>query len=371
MRTIGIVGPDYGLERVSYALPVEGYRFDFFHRLPLHCLERSGTFFDNTPIVLGCPPLLHTFNMLPINARRFVVSVECEIPRYLEQPPHWQMNIGRRLLTSKRCVQILALSEAAHRHINRSLLEQGIPETLSKLSIFRGGVQLSQEPSRIEKPSHGPIRLIFVGDDAFRKGLVPLVRAIEELRRGGIELMLTVISAVHPLTYALGQFTPSREEWVEKLNSLPWIRYHQHLPNKEVRQMMSEHDLLVLPTLDESLGWVFIEAGMEGLGSIGTDIFAIPELIENGTTGQAISIDVNSDRRWVGLFIKGDEKRIAIDQAENRIKKGLLECLHRISLNRELIRLWGQRAKEKMLRMYHPMNAAEQLKNIYDRALQT
>src|SRR3982751_2886615 len=94
-RVVGVVAPHYNLERLSYLLPVPGYRFVTLRRLPLHRLEKGGTFWGNTPLLLDrSVPLVHTWNMLPPNARRFVISFELELPRYLGRPRPWQMRTG-------------------------------------------------------------------------------------------------------------------------------------------------------------------------------------------------------------------------------------------------------------------------------------
>src|SRR5437867_8429551 len=100
---VGVVAPHYNLERLSYLLPVPGYRFVTVKRLPLHRLEKRGSFWSHTPLLLDRSlPLIHTWNLLPVNARRFVVSFELELPRYLGKPRAWQMSVGRRLLSSER-----------------------------------------------------------------------------------------------------------------------------------------------------------------------------------------------------------------------------------------------------------------------------
>src|SRR5687768_13152292 len=93
-RAVGVVSPHYGLERVSYMLPVPGYEFHTVRRVPFQRLEKSGTFWANTPVLLDrSASLVHTFNMLPLNGPRFVTSFEVELPRYLGNPRPWQMNL--------------------------------------------------------------------------------------------------------------------------------------------------------------------------------------------------------------------------------------------------------------------------------------
>ena len=367
-KLVGVVSPHYGLERVSYMLPVEGYEFGTVRRLPLHKLERRGTFLLNTPLVLDrSAHLLHTFNMLPLNGA-FVVSFEFELPRYLNRPRPWQVRFGRKLLQGRRCRAILALTELAAHAIRRELLGAGFPDAARKVAVFRGGIA----PRPVKEPSsrQGPLRLLFVGADGFRKGIAPTLAALEQLYRGGVELEFTVISAMtNGMTYTHRDQTPAAEPFKARLHALPWVKYHEALPNDQVRRLMREHDLLLLPSFDESVGWALIEAGMEGLASVLTNIMAFLELVEDRVTGCQIPIAVNEENRWAGIHLDGGRKAEAIDAANRAITVGLIDVLGRLAADRSLVNRWGEAAQAKMMRMYHPTVAARQLKTIYDAAL--
>lgn len=367
-RLVGVVAPHYNLERVSYLLPVAGYEFGTVRRLPLHKLEKSGTFWANTPLVLDrSAHLLHTFNMLPLNGA-FVVTFELELPRYLGQPRPWQIRLGRELLQRQRCKAILALSDLAAGLARRGLEGAGFAEAARKVSVFRGAVS----PGRVKEPStrRGPLRLLFVGADGFRKGLVPTLDALERLYREGVELEFTVISALRDRpTYTHRERTPAAEPFKERLRSLSWVKYYESVPNVQVRRLMREHDLLLLPSFDESLGWTPIEAGMEGLASVLTNVMSFPELVDDDVTGCMIPVDLDADHRWAGMFVEADRKAEAIERTNQAITAGLIDVLGRVAADRSLAARWGEAAQAKMMRMYHPTLAASQLKRIYDAAL--
>lgn len=366
---IGVLAPSYGLEHVTYMLEVPGYRHVLRRRIPFHRLERSGTFWNMTPVILPpSVPLVHTFNMLPVNARRFVTTFELELPRYLGPGRKWQHRIGHKLLESNRCRALLALSDIASEIAKRNLRRGGFDQAASKIRVFRGGVL----PSTASEPKQyaggkAALRLLFVGGDGFRKGIIPLIEATEILRSGGVEIELTIVSSLNPKTYALRQLSLPKDEIGEKIESARWIKFHAQIPNAEVRSMMRHHDLFVFPSLDESLGWVVIEAGMEGLPSITTNIFAFPELVDDGVSGQLIKIDLNRDQRWIGLF--ADNQAEVWEHTCNQIRDGLITVLTEVDQNRDLISIWGAAALEKMTRLYHPKQAAKTLKQIYDQAL--
>ncbi len=94
-RTVGVISPSYGMEKMSYGLQPAGYQFFKLLRLPVHRLEKRGTFLKQTPIVLDHPvELVHTFNEIPLGRRPYVISYEIELPRYLGKPPSWQLKFG-------------------------------------------------------------------------------------------------------------------------------------------------------------------------------------------------------------------------------------------------------------------------------------
>jgi glycosyltransferase involved in cell wall biosynthesis len=51
-----------------------------------------------------------------------------------------------------------------------------------------------------------------------------------------------------------------------------------------------QSDLLVMPSLRDSFGFVFLEAMIQGVPCIGTNINAMPEIIEDAKTGYIVPV---------------------------------------------------------------------------------
>jgi glycosyltransferase involved in cell wall biosynthesis len=368
---VGVASPGYGAEKVSYGLPTRRYQYRRLRSLPLRRLDRRGTFWSETPVVLDASlALLHTFNQIPVSRHPFVVSFENELPRYLGRPSPWMRQLGLRLLRSRRCQRLLALSEVAARVARERFRSRGAPEVAAKVDVFRGGIAPPAETAaRPEERARGSLRLLFVGADAFRKGIVPVVRAVEGCRRGGLEVELTVISAVRGgAGYTHREYTPSAREWRRKLEELPFVEYHAGLPNQRVREEMRRHDALVFPTFDESLGWVIVEAGLERLPTIATNIFAIPELIDDRRSGALVELELGTESRWQGIWETGERRRESIERADGIIEEGITRVLEELVREPSLISQWGEAARRKMMELYHPTRAAGELERIYDAA---
>ena len=370
MKLVGVVSPNYGLERVSYLHAVPGYIYCTLRRLPVEKAGLRSSFWQYTPLVLDrSVELIHTFNMLPMNGR-FVVSFELELPRYLGNPTPGQMRWGRKIMASDRCRAMLALSEAAASLARSSLTARGLAAAAQKVRVFRGGLPAVTEVQDRTAPRNRPIKLLFIGRDGLRKGLIPLLLAMDEFRKLGIDVELTAVTVVgRNRSYVFREHTPNIEEWKKRLHATPNVTVHESLPNAQVRQAMREHDLLVLPTFDESLGWVVAEAGLEGLPSLVTNIFAMPELVEHNVTGGLIELPLNADRRWIGLNKPLNELPDLIASANESIRNGIVKFVSDVANDPDRIIHLGGAARSKLSEMYSPEVARMELRGIYDRAV--
>lgn len=369
-RTIvGVVAPNYGLEHVTYLMRLAEYRHVRVQRLPLHRLERRGSFLKMTPLVVGARvPLLHTFNMLPLTGPPFVMSFEMEIPYYLGKPRAWQHKLAYKIMASDRCRGLLAFSDTAAEQARTKYTDLGRQDIAAKITTFRGGVLAAKTDSqRNYSDRTAPLRLLFVGADAIRKGLMPLIGAIEKLRAGGAAIELTVVSSLIKKSYVTGSHEPSVSELHQSLKQ-PWIHHYPSLPYHEVRALMNQHDLLMLPTLDETLGWVVIEAAMERMGTITTNTFALPELVEDGVSGRLLDISLRTNKRWKGMGLP--DRREIFETTYARLEQGLQDTLQDVLADRTLLKRWGEAAHAKLAPIYHPDAAALRLNHIYTRALQ-
>ena len=348
-----------------------GYRFVSLRRWPFHILNREHSFLLNTAVLTNpSVDLVHAMNILPINGDRFVTSFELEMPRYLERDRGWEHRLGWRLMRSDRCRRLMSLSEIGAKLLRQKCQEMDMPEVAQKVTVFRGGVSPSVAAEPRKYSEQGPLKLLFVGAQAFRKGIVSVVDALTHLRADGAEVELTVISSLQPDGYVTGDALPNPDEFRQTLAALPWVTHHLAISNQQVRQMMRQHDLLLLPSFDETLGWVVIEAGMEGLGVITTDIFAFSELVEAGKTGQMVSLPKQTQNRWRGLSTEttSASSQLWIEDSD-RLTQQLILALRECVENRALSRIWGQAAYQKMMALYHPKMAAERLAQIYTEAL--
>ncbi|MXP26629.1 glycosyltransferase [Altererythrobacter indicus] len=119
-------------------------------------------------------------------------------------------------------------------------------------------------------PRNGPLRILFAGALTQRKGISYLADAMARLGGGG---KLTVI----------GRKVVEGCPAVERL--IAGSQWHPSLPNTQVRAMMAEHDVLVLPSLSDAFGLVVMEALSQGTPVIVSDNVGAGELLSHGREG--------------------------------------------------------------------------------------
>jgi len=373
-KTIGVTQIGYGAEKLTYGIALKDYNFVKLFFPPLYYLssifKNHGYFWYNTPIIIdNSVALIHSMNQIPISTRPFVVSYESVIPRYFGCKNKSLINIGFKLLLSNNCRKILPMSEAARVYTELGFRKAGFPELSSKLRVFRGAVEKSRH-KRHNYTHKGPIRLLFVGRKPFGKALVPVIQAVKYHYDHGGHVRLTIVSELTgSQNYIYRQFTPNAEEWRQKLSSLPFVEHIKSLPNDKTRRLMATHDLLLFPSLGESLGWVAVEAAMEGLPVFTTNIFALPELVVDNETGFIVKMDLMEDLRWVGLRYNNKELHNMLNSAEEKIRTSLISTLSDVENNREKLAQLGTAAKDRIEKLYSPEIAASHLKEIYEECI--
>lgn len=115
-------------------------------------------------------------------------------------------------------------------------------------------------PQRQSSAAGTPLRVLYAGGVSLRKGVPYLLQAAEPLCS---EITLTLIGAIAP----------------ELEEILPRFRQHRHiphLPKQQLREMYAGHDVLVMPTLGDSFGFVTLEAMASGMPVIASQNAGAP-----------------------------------------------------------------------------------------------
>ncbi|MBU3078400.1 glycosyltransferase family 4 protein [Sphingomonas quercus] len=377
VTTIGMINPCYGSSHVIYGLDTQRYRHRRLASLPLRRLDRDGsTYHRFTPFILDASvPLVHTWNAVPLN-RDFVVSFELELPRYLGNPSEAQMRRGLGILESKRCKRILALSEFARGFAARTFEKHGFGHLTDKMDVFRGAIPdvyapgTSRQPGGIRTPfAEKPLSAVVLGTQLFHKGAMHAIRAFDRLRAQGMNLTLTLIGDFETSSHTFANALPDAGIWRAEARKRDWIRFTGPIPYAQVFPELLAHDITIYTSLDESLGWLPIEAAMLGVPVLGTRLCALPELIAHRETGWLVDLPLRADGRWAGMEQPGAARVAAVEDANARIEAGIADCITAIYDDPSLLERWGAEGHRRMTALYGMAQASQALERIYDRAL--
>jgi len=146
------------------------------------------------------------------------------------------------------------------------------------------------------------VHLLFVGNEAWRKGLDLLLASFLQLpnsiRR---RAHLTIIS-----NFDDRKFTVPSEDSITVLKGVP---------HNEVLQLMRKAHVLVNLARFESYGFIFPEAMSQGLACIGPDWEVQRELLDDGRAGINIPCDIDELQTTLVRLIEDDDYRYTLASA--------------------------------------------------------
>lgn len=160
-----------------------------------------------------------------------------------------------RFLRQLQACSVVFLSNEA----SRSALAEDLPQVRDKLRvipIFEPHLPATHQLVAPGSPAAGgPLRILFVGREARRKNLPGLVAALERAGAEGLSYALTVVSDFRDGPVAIGSHA----------------RVIRELTQPQVFALMREHDVLCMPSREESYGMVYIEALAAGCAVVARD----------------------------------------------------------------------------------------------------
>jgi glycosyltransferase involved in cell wall biosynthesis len=202
--------------------------------------------------------------------------------------------VGARLTSFvlRRCDQITAISQA----LANATATVGIPR--SKITVIPNGVNVTQFVPSAE--CRRPL-ILYVGTLIKRKGVSYLVKAMAE------------VAEVHPSSWLIVVGEGPEQTTLERLATDLGLTHRVIFPGLQsremVRQWMQQAKLLVLPSVEEGLGVVLLEALACGTPIIGTEVGGIPDVVvpevgllvppaNSELLAEAICELLSSDSQW-------------------------------------------------------------------------
>ena len=216
--------------------------------------------------------------------RRYPVVSLVHHLRSSELRPSWQ-NAFYRFIEKKylQSVDGFIFNSKTTRNTVHSLLPRGKPSVLAHPPTDRFGRPLS-ENEILERARNGELRILFLGNVIYRKGLHTLLEAVKQLEnRVRVDVVGSLTS--EPVYARLIQ------EIIQNSQLSACTYLHGSLDKEPLVERLKQAHVLVVPSSYEGFGIAYLEGMCFGLPAIGTTAGAAGEVIESGKTGYLIPPD--------------------------------------------------------------------------------
>ena len=372
IQKIGVDGFDYPEERNITSLPVTGYEFvrvrDLFNVLSF--LRRKAFMPPGPTSLFNClyndlgwnsVPLLHFFNVISASSTPWIVTYEHYIPR-------WNVNSARgmRLLARKACRKIIAMSKFAFDFQCHYL--EGHPEyrdaIRAKMCILHPAQKMLVNSYSEKEPDKDFITFTFAGTDFFRKGGKEILRVFDRLIAERYPVKLNIVSSMEYGDYASRTTEKDRKEALEVIHKLrDHVTLYHRLPNSEVLNLFRHSHVGLLPTYDDTYGFVVLESQAAGCPVISTDTCALPET-NNDSIGWCIPVPKDG----FGSALMGTAEQRSL--LSSTIQEHLYSIVREICAHPGIVRDKGVRCLEKIKTECDPKDRAKTMEGIYREALE-
>ncbi len=211
-----------------------------------------------------CDLIYSCGGIIPKNKSPWVIDLE-HVTAFIGME---HSNIGpvkgkiEKYLSSEYCKKIMPYTQAAKQSILNCLNAEMFK---SKIEVVYPAI-VSTKTSRTKSDS---IRLLFIGGKFYGKGGRETLEAFERLRKK-YDVTLTFMSD-----------TP--KGFIKKY---PMVDFRSpNIPHEEMGELYRNADIFVMPSYQDPLGMVFLEAMNFKLPIVTTDVFAMKEVTNNGKCG--------------------------------------------------------------------------------------
>ena len=202
--------------------------------------------------------------------------------RSSEPRPGWQnalyQMVEKKYLNS---VDGFIFNSKTTREVVEQLVNHGKPSVLAYPPTDRFGPPISENEIR-ERARRGELRILFLGNVIYRKGLHTLLEAVKSLAS---QVRVDVVGSLtsEPV------YAKLIHEIIAKNGLSSFVFLHGSLDKESLIEKLHQAHVLVVPSSYEGFGIVYLEGMCFGLPAIGTTAGAASEVIDPGKTGYLIA----------------------------------------------------------------------------------
>jgi glycosyltransferase involved in cell wall biosynthesis len=303
----------------------------------------------------------HFFNGINFGNKPWVSTFEALLPRLGNSTKNIEKGI--EALAKPNCKKLIAFSEFNFK-MQQNYLRQNFSSYAEEL-MAKTEIILPPQPiinQQIRQFNKGDVfRVLFVGNDFFRKGGRELFHAVDLLSKKGANIQLDVVSLLTTDNFVTHTTEVDKKLWKQKLSSASFCRYNGYLPNSKVLELMKESHVLALPTMQDTFGYVVLEAQATALPVISSSIRALPE-INNEDCGWIIDVPQN-ERGMADIHALGYKTISEV------LMKGLISKLTNILENPQQIEQKSGESLKRIKDSHDEKVFSEKLTKIYKGAL--
>ncbi|AWP32897.1 glycosyltransferase family 4 protein [Pantoea sp. PNT01] len=379
---VGITNNQYPEQRNILVNPENQYinlkksnLFYFINPLRTRLLKKNKTFvFQPVPFSGAArADILHLFNEVAITRQKWVASFETELPRVLpvagvakQDNPELQRLIP--YLLKDNCLGLIAISDATL-NIQMKLFKADVARQIQRKTVVLHPPQTLFVQQKAPRQS-GTLRLIFAGNEFYRKGGAEVVLAISELieekRLDASQLDVQLIGDLAKRrNVAHRQFQDDEAFYRDIENRIKRHRcftHHTQMENSALMQLFRQSDAGLLPTWQETYGFSVLEMQANGCPVITSNVRALPE-INPDSAGWVLASPLNADREY---SITSTEQKTQLRQS---LVEGLKSTLLAIIERPEMLQEKGEAAILRIKEQHDTGRYIARLNDIYRRGV--
>ena len=279
----------------------------------------------NHPSLIGANAGKHPYPVISL-----VHHLRCS-----ESRPKWQNDLYR--FVEKKYLQSVdgfIFNSKTTERVVTGLLESSKPSVVGYPPTDRFVDRVILENEIRERCKSDELRILFLGNVIYRKGLHTLLRAI---RRQHSTFSVDVVGGLG----AEPKYAYEMERYVLTHELTSMVKFHEALDNDPLIEMYKQAHVMVVPSSYEGFGIVYLEGMGFGLPAIGTTAGAASEVITHGEDGYLIEPDdaesltgilnkLSNDRELLLQLSLNAVKRFRSQPRWDETAKGIREFLQHI-----------------------------------------
>lgn len=337
-------------------------------------LLKKNKCFAFMPLPLAIPDkvdVLHLFNEVALTRKRWVATFETELPRVLPVPGIAKQDNPElyRLaspLLKDNCLGLIAISDSAL-HMQKKLFMKDptlAARICAKTVVMHPPQKLFVQQKAIKNDPL--LRLVFTGNEFYRKGGAEVVLAISQLiEKGDIDAQQLEVNLIgdmakhHNIAHRQFQDEASFYRHIEQIITRHHCFRHQTaMANDALLALFARSDIGLLPTWQETYGFSVLEMQASGCPVITSNVRALPE-INPPQAGWLLEQTLNDDREYSVNSL--DEKAQIRQNLVDQLQRTLLSVLH----DPAQLQQKGEGAIKRIREQHDPLTYSQRLNAIY------